>query len=172
MAAVVADLDALAAGADETTAEIFEAMKMWLEDEGLLEIAEEHLQEGSDAAGAVGQAFNAFAEMFAGDEAFEERIADLQDLSRRVQANLAGIKLSLDLPNSGQIVLVGEDFSPADTAQFTAAVVGVRAGPRVAGGEETGRPVLRLQRPRKTSLRLQRRHSRSQTRRIPRNPRP
>ena len=125
MAAVVADLDALAAGADETTAEIFEAMKMWLEDEGLLEIAEEHLQEGSDAAGAVGQAFNAFAEMFAGDEAFEERIADLQDISKRVQASIAGIHVGLELPKEGAYVIVGEDFSPADTAQFTPAVVGV-----------------------------------------------
>ena len=130
IAAVTADMDALAEGADHTTAEIFEAMKMWLDDEGLLEIAQEHLDEGSDAAGAIGQAFNAFAEMFVGDAAFEERIADLQDLSRRVQANLAGISLGLDLPKTGQLVLVGEDFSPADTAQFTAAVVGVvtRAG--------------------------------------------
>jgi len=129
-AAVVADLDRLAAGADHTTAEIFEAMKMWLEDDGLLEIAEEHLNEGSDAAGAIGEAFNAFAAMFEGDAAFEERIADLQDLSRRVQAHLAGINLGLDLPHTGQLVLVGEDFSPADTAQFTPAVVGVvtRAG--------------------------------------------
>ena len=130
IAAVTADMDALAEGADHTTAEIFEAMKMWLDDEGLLEIAQEHLDEGSDAAGAIGQAFNAFADMFVGDAAFEERIADLQDLSRRVQANLAGISLGLDLPKTGQLVLVGEDFSPADTAQFTAAVVGVvtRAG--------------------------------------------
>jgi phosphotransferase system enzyme I (PtsI) len=129
-AAVVADLDRLAAGADHTTAEIFEAMKMWLEDDGLLEIAEEHLNDGSDAAGAIGEAFNAFAAMFEGDAAFEERIADLQDLSRRVQAHLAGINLGLDLPQTGQLVLVGEDFSPADTAQFTPAVVGVvtRAG--------------------------------------------
>ncbi|MEN9714534.1 MAG: hypothetical protein RJA35_1, partial [Actinomycetota bacterium] len=125
IAAVIADLDRLAQGADETTAEIFEAMKMWLEDEGLLEIAQEHLDEGSDAAGAIGEAFNAFAVMFEGDAAFEERIADLQDLSRRVQANLAGINVGLDLPATGQLILVGEDFSPADTAQFTPAVVGV-----------------------------------------------
>jgi len=123
-------LDELGARSDETTAEIFEAMKMWLDDEGLMEIAEEHLQAGSDAAGAVGEAFNAFAAMFEGDAAFEERIADLQDLSRRVQAALAGISLGLELPQTGQLILVGEDFSPADTAQFTPAVVGVvtRAG--------------------------------------------
>ena len=128
--AVIAQLDNLAAGADETTAEIFEAMKMWLEDEGLLEIAQEHLDAGTDAAAAIGEAFNAFAVMFEGDAAFEERIADLQDLSRRVQADLAGISVGLDLPQTGQLILVGEDFSPADTAQFTSAVIGVvtRAG--------------------------------------------
>ena len=97
IASVIQDLDNLAQGADHTTAEIFEAMKMWLEDEGLLEIAQEHLDAGSDAAGAIGEAFNAFAAMFEGDAAFEERIADLQDLSRRVQAHLAGVSVGLDL---------------------------------------------------------------------------
>ena len=130
IASVIQDLDNLAQGADHTTAEIFEAMKMWLEDEGLLEISQEHLDAGSDAAGAIGEAFNAFAAMFEGDAAFEERIADLQDLSRRVQAHLAGVSVGLDLPQTGQLILVGEDFSPADTAQFTPAVIGVvtRAG--------------------------------------------
>ena len=33
--------------------------------------------------------------------------------------------MSLSIPATGQIVLVGDDFSPADTAQFTDAVVGV-----------------------------------------------
>jgi len=130
IAAVSKTLDDLGARSDSTTAEIFEAMKMWLDDDGLMEIADEHLQAGSDAAGAVGEAFNAFAAMFEGDAAFEERIADLQDLSRRVQAALAGISMGLELPQAGQLILVGEDFSPADTAQFTPAVVGVvtRAG--------------------------------------------
>jgi phosphotransferase system enzyme I (PtsI) len=33
--------------------------------------------------------------------------------------------MGLDLPTSGSYVIVGDDFSPADTAQFTDAVVGV-----------------------------------------------
>jgi phosphotransferase system enzyme I (PtsI) len=33
--------------------------------------------------------------------------------------------MALSIPEKGRIVLVGEDFSPADTAQFTDAVVGV-----------------------------------------------
>jgi len=128
--AVSSNLDELAAKADETTGEIFEALKMLLEDDELFEVAEGYLAEGSDAAGAIGQAVNEFGELLSGDPAFEERVADLQDLSRRVQANLAGISVGLELPQTGQIVLVGEDFSPADTAQFTPAVVGVvtRAG--------------------------------------------
>jgi phosphotransferase system enzyme I (PtsI) len=128
--AVANNLDELAAKSDETTAEIFEALKMLLEDDELFETAETFLEEGSDAAGAIGQAVNTFAELLGGDPDFDARVDDLQDLSRRVQANLAGISVGLELPQTGRIVLVGEDFSPADTAQFTPAVIGVitRAG--------------------------------------------
>jgi len=128
--AVAANLDELGARSDSTTAEIFEALKMLLEDDELFETAEGFLEEGSDAAGAIGQAVNTFAELLGGDPDFDARVDDLQDLSRRVQANLAGISVGLELPQTGQLVLVGEDFSPADTAQFTPAVVGVitRAG--------------------------------------------
>jgi phosphotransferase system enzyme I (PtsI) len=128
--AVANNLDELAAKSDETTAEIFEALKMLLEDDELFETAETFLAEGSDAAGAIGKAVNMFAELLGGDPDFDSRVDDLQDLSRRVQANLAGISVGLELPLTGDIVLVGEDFSPADTAQFTPAVIGVitRAG--------------------------------------------
>ncbi|MFM2384853.1 MAG: hypothetical protein RL166_727, partial [Actinomycetota bacterium] len=125
VAAVAADLDRLGAKSDETTAEIFEALKFLLEDESLFDMAVAHMDEGWAAAAAYGMAVNEFAEMLAGDAAFEERIADLQDLSKRVQASIAGIAVGLDLPQTGAYVIVGEDFSPADTAQFTPAVVGV-----------------------------------------------
>lgn len=125
VASVAADLDRLGAKSDETTAEIFEALKFLLEDESLFDMAVAHMDEGWSAAAAYGMAVNEFAEMLAGDAAFEERIADLQDLSKRVQASIAGIAVGLDLPQEGSYVIVGEDFSPADTAQFTPAVVGV-----------------------------------------------
>lgn len=125
VASVGSDLDLLAAKSDETSAEIFEALKYLLEDESLFEMAVGHLDEGWSAGAGYGMAVNEFAEMLAGDAAFEERIADLQDISKRVQASIAGVHMGLDLPVDGSFVIVGEDFSPADTAQFTPAVVGV-----------------------------------------------
>lgn len=118
-------LDELGERAGGTSAEIFEALKMLLEDEELFEVASGHIEDGWSAAAAIGKAVDEFSELLSGDPAFEERVADFQDLSKRVQARIAGIEMSLELPHKGRIVLVGEDFSPADTAQFTDAVVGV-----------------------------------------------
>ncbi len=125
IAAVAADLDRLGEKAGGTSAEIFEALKFLLEDDELFEVASAHLADGWSAAAAYGMAVDEFGELLGGDPTFAERVADLQDLSKRVQASIAGIELSLNLPETGTLVLVGEDFSPADTAQFTPAVVGV-----------------------------------------------
>jgi phosphotransferase system enzyme I (PtsI) len=118
-------LDELSEKAGETSAEIFEALKMLLEDEDLFETAASQIDEGWSAATSFILAVDEFGELLAGDPAFEERVADLRDLAKRVAAHIHGIHLGLDLPSSGRYVLVGEDFSPADTAQFTNAVVGV-----------------------------------------------
>ena len=125
IASVAADLDRLGVKAGGTSAEIFEALKMLLEDDELFEVATENLADGWSAAAAFGMAVDTFAELLGGDAAFEERVADLQDLSKRVQASIAGVSMTLELPETGNIVLVGDDFSPADTAQFTPAVIGV-----------------------------------------------
>jgi len=122
---VAATLAALGVRAGGTTAEIFEALTFLLEDEELFELAETHIEAGWSAAAAYGKAVDTFAELIGGDADFDERVKDLQDLSKRVQADIAGIEMALSLPEIGRIVLVGDDFSPADTAQFTKAVVGV-----------------------------------------------
>ena len=122
---VAATLAALGERAGGTSAEIFEALTFFLEDEELFELAESHIGDGWSAAAAYGKAVNTFAELLGGDADFDERVKDLQDLSKRVQADIAGIEMALALPEIGRLVLVGEDFSPADTAQFTKAVVGV-----------------------------------------------
>ena len=118
-------LDELGQKAGGTSEEIFEALKMLIEDEELMEVATAHINDGWGAAAAIGKAVDEFAELLGGDPTFDERVADFQDLSKRVQARIAGIEMALSIPEKGRIVLVGEDFSPADTAQFTEAVVGV-----------------------------------------------
>ena len=118
-------LDQLGSKTGGTGAEIFEAIKTLLEDDELFKVASKHIDSGWSAAAAIGKAVDEFSELLGGDPAFDERVADFQDLSKRVQAKIAGIEMSLSIPETGQIVLVGEDFSPADTAQFTDAVVGV-----------------------------------------------
>lgn len=125
IAFVANQLDGLGAKAGGTSAEIFEALKALLEDDELLEVSKSNISEGWSAAASFGKAVDEFSELLKGDPTFDERIADFQDLSKRVQARLAGITLELDLPATGRIVLVGDDFSPADTAQFTDAVIGV-----------------------------------------------
>ena len=122
---VAENLDALGVRAGGTSAEIFEALKSLLEDEELFEMASGHIGDGWNAGSAYGMAVDEFAELLGGDPDFDERVKDLQDISKRVQADLAGIEMSLSLPEIGRFVLVGDDFSPADTAQFTKAVVGV-----------------------------------------------
>ena len=122
---VTNQLDELGQKAGGTSAEIFEALKMLIEDEELMEVATAHINDGWGAAAAIGKAVDEFAELLGGDPTFDERVADFQDLSKRVQARIAGIEMALSIPEKGRIVLVGEDFSPADTAQFTEAVIGV-----------------------------------------------
>ena len=119
------ELRTLAAKAGETSAEIFEALEMILQDESLLDVAISQVAEGWEAATAFVNAVESFAELLSGDPTFEERLADIRDLGKRVAANIHGISLGLNLPSEGRFVIVGEDFSPADTAQFTQAVVGV-----------------------------------------------
>ena len=118
-------LDELSVKAGETSAEIFEALKMLLEDEDLFETAIAEIESGWNAATAFMVAVDSLDAIFAGDAAFEERLVDLKDLARRVAAHISGIHMGLDLPTTGSYVIVGDDFSPADTAQFTDAVVGV-----------------------------------------------
>jgi len=122
---VSSELESLAEKAGETSAEIFEALGMILLDESLFDAAVAQLDDGWEAGTAFVNAMETFAELLSGDPTFEERIADIRDLAKRVAANIHGISLGLDLPDNGKFVIVGEDFSPADTAQFTSAVVGV-----------------------------------------------
>ena len=122
---VSAYLSELGKKAGETSAEIFEALDMILQDEALFDAALAEIESGFEAGSAFVNAVETFAQLLAGDETFEERIADIRDLAKRVAADIHGVSMGLEIPETGRYVLVGDDFSPADTAQFTKAVVGV-----------------------------------------------
>jgi len=114
-----------AAQADATTAEILNALSGLVQDPALIEEATAHLNEGWNAETSVVRAMSNFTELLAGDDLFGERVADLQDLALQVVAKLTGQDWSVSIPKVGPIVVVAEDLSPAETAQFTDAVVAV-----------------------------------------------
>jgi phosphotransferase system enzyme I (PtsI) len=122
---VATDIRATADKADQTTSEILQALLALMEDPALIEEAQVHLTEGWNAETSVVRAMQSFTELLAGDDLFSERIADLNDLALRVVANLTGQDMSVTLPKEGPIIVVAEDLSPAETALFTDAVVGV-----------------------------------------------
>lgn len=122
---VVSHLRETAEKADETTADILLALLALVEDPALLEEAEVHLAESWNAETSVVRAMRSFTELLAGDDLFAERIPDLNDLVLRVVARLTGQNMTVSLPKVGPIIVVAEDLSPAETALFTDAVVGV-----------------------------------------------
>ena len=126
------DLKALAKETQGETSEIFEALAVMVADSELMGPATVHLEDGWTAAAAYGKAVDDFCAIFSDDAPFQERASDLNDLSKRVQAAIAGLDMKLNLPQHGKFILVAEDFSPSETARFGANVVGViteRGGP-------------------------------------------
>ena len=113
------------ANSDTTSAEIFDVLKFLLNDEELFELAQKNIAEGWSAAASYGKAVDTFAELIRGDDDLDQRVSDLQDMSKRVQADIAGVEISFELPKIGRVVLVADDFSPIETAKFTDVVVGV-----------------------------------------------
>jgi phosphotransferase system enzyme I (PtsI) len=113
------------ANSDTTSAEIFDVLKFLLNDEELFELAQKNIAAGWSAAASYGKAVDTFAELIRGDDDLDQRVSDLQDMSKRVQADIAGVEISFELPKIGRVVLVADDFSPIETAKFTEVVVGV-----------------------------------------------
>lgn len=118
-------LKTLQLAASGESAEIFHVLEALLRDSELLAEASSEIAQGWDAGSAMAIAVDQFAKLLSESQVGRERAADLKSLSRMVQAELHGLSLSLDIPKTGQLVLVSEDFSPAETAQFTEAVVAV-----------------------------------------------
>ena len=109
----------------EHDGEIFEALAMLVSDEALLEMAIEKINDGLDAGSAFHAATVELTEMLKEDPDFAERANDVLDLAVRVWANTEGVELGLDIPEGEALLLVADDFAPADTARFNSSVKGV-----------------------------------------------
>jgi len=109
----------------EHDGEIFEALSMLVADEALLDAAMEKISEGLDAGSAFHSATVEMSEILKDDPDFSERANDMLDLAMRVWAHTEGVELGLDIPEGASLVLVADDFAPADTAKFNSSVKGV-----------------------------------------------
>ena len=105
----------------EDKAQIFDAHKLILQDPELTGAVEETIRTQSiNAEAAFDETTQQYVALFESmeNEYMRERAADIRDVSRRVIANLLGIKSSsldnLDEP----VIILAHDLTPSDTAQL------------------------------------------------------
>lgn len=116
---------AQSAGGDQHTQDIINALMMIIEDEELVSMAEPHLAEGWDGATALFMALDDLSDMMGDDEDFKSRVGDLRGIALTISGKIRGIEGGSTIPSSGTWVIVADDLTPVDTAQFGPSVVGV-----------------------------------------------
>ena len=124
VAKVQLSLHAVAADSADEGREVLEALAEIVTDDVLVERAHDFINQGWSAASAFGKAVSDFVAPLINEDA-AERFDDFEWLSQLVQADLAGISTVREFPSEGRWVLVVDDLTPADTAQFTDAIAGV-----------------------------------------------
>jgi phosphoenolpyruvate-protein phosphotransferase (PTS system enzyme I) len=117
LSATASDLRARGIAAGGTAGEILDALAMMADDPSLWDDVQARTASGATAEFAVHAAFAAFREMLLGLGGYlGERAGDLDDVSRRVVANLLGLPAP-GVPESAEpFVLIAHDLAPADTA--------------------------------------------------------
>jgi phosphotransferase system enzyme I (PtsI) len=113
------------ASGDEHTTEIIDALLMIIEDDELVSMATPHLEAGWDAATALFLALEDLNAMMGDDEDFQSRVGDLRGIALTISARIRGIEGGSTIPAQGEWVVVADDLTPVDTAQFGPSVVGV-----------------------------------------------
>lgn len=106
----------------EKEAAIFEVYRMLLADGGFREVMEQFIcTEQATAEYAVSQAGEKFTAKFAAleDAYMRERAADIENITKRLLAALCGKRQALP-ELSEKVILVAEDFDPAEIAELSA----------------------------------------------------
>lgn len=104
----------------ETSAEIFEAHQMMLDDEDYIDSVENIINtQMVNAEFAVAQTGDNFAEMFANmdDEYFRGRAADIKDVSERLITVLSGGGAA-EIASDEAVIIVADDLAPSETVQL------------------------------------------------------
>ncbi len=109
----------IASGMAQEEAEIFDAHLLVLEDRTLIEdvisrLKKEHLS----VAYIFSEVLKKYVEVFSRieDEYLKERIADINDVGKRVLRNLLGKERKGIEATQGKVIVVSHDLSPSDTA--------------------------------------------------------
>lgn len=124
LAATAEDIRARAARAGGKAGEVLEAQALMMDDPMLKADVDARIDTGTTAERAVHEAFGVFREMLAGIGGYlGERAADLDDVSRRAIARLAGVPAPGVPESDTPYVLVARDLAPADTALLDPAKV-------------------------------------------------
>jgi phosphotransferase system enzyme I (PtsI) len=114
---VASDLMSRGERAGGAAKDVLEAQAMMAEDPTLSDDINTRLATGKTAERAVFEAFAAFRDLLAGMGGYMgERAADLDDVSQRVVAQLAGLPAPGVPEQDEPFILVARDLAPADTA--------------------------------------------------------
>ena len=124
LASVAQELNARGAHAGGAAKDVLEAQALMAEDPSLADDISARLATGKTGERAVFEAFAAYRDLLTGMGGYmAERAADLDDVTQRVVAELAGLP-SPGVPEPGYpFVLVARDLAPADTALLDLASV-------------------------------------------------
>ena len=106
----------------EEEAQVFEAHLMVLSDPELVgQVKDSITSQKVNAEHALKEVSDMFISIFAGMEDnpyMQERAADIRDVSKRILANLLGVKIPSPATIKDEVVVVAGDLTPSDTAQL------------------------------------------------------
>ena len=106
----------------EEEAQVFEAHLMVLSDPELVgQVKDAITSQKVNAEHALKEVSDMFISIFTGMEDnpyMQERAADIRDVSKRILANLLGVKIPSPATIKDEVVVVAGDLTPSDTAQL------------------------------------------------------